>query len=351
MNFDSKACAEFYKENGYFIYENALTPAEIADLRNETTHICRGEAGPVRGLQAADGLSDDEMLRRYVCIHFPHKISQTMHAYLGHPAIVDVLTSVIGPDVKCMQSMLFIKAAGKPGQAWHQDEYFIPTRNQSLAGGWIALDDATVENGCLWVIPGSHKHGIIWPTHYQQDARFDCTEEAFQFPYKDEDAIPVEVKAGTIVFFNGYLLHRSLPNKAQSGFRRALVNHYMDAKSLLPWMAHRAGEPPARADHRDIVMIAGKDPYAYKGLIDVMEAHIRGDKMGGCGNQDQNLISTGIAAFNQVQAIPGMMGGGSGMGGAMGGGAGMGGAMGGATTSAPQLKTLTELLIEEGDDD
>ena len=58
MNFDSKACAEFYKENGYFIYENALTPAEIADLRNETTHICRGEAGPVRGLQAADGLSD-----------------------------------------------------------------------------------------------------------------------------------------------------------------------------------------------------------------------------------------------------------------------------------------------------
>ena len=351
MSFDSKACAEFYKENGYFIYENALTPAEIADLRNETTHICRGEVGDVRGLEDTAGLSDDELLSRYVCIHFPHKISQTMFNYLSHPAIIDVLTSVIGPNVKCMQSMLFIKAAGKPGQAWHQDEYFIPTRNQSLAGGWIAMDDATVENGCLWVIPGSHKHGIIWPTHYQQDARFDCTEEAFQFPYKDEDAIPVEVKAGSIVFFNGYLLHRSLQNRAPNGYRRALVNHYMDANSLLPWMAHRAGEPPARADHRDIVMIAGKDPYAYKGLINVMETHIRRDKMGGCGNQDQNLISTGIAAFNQVQAIPGMMSGGSGMGGAMGGGAGMGGAMGGATTSAPQLKTLTELLIEEGDDD
>ncbi|MFN8443218.1 MAG: phytanoyl-CoA dioxygenase family protein [Caldilineaceae bacterium] len=349
MAFDSKACAEFFKENGYFVYENALTAEEVAALRAETTNICRGEAGPVRGLEPTNGLNDDQLLSRYVCIHFPHKISQTMYDYLAHQRIVDVLTSVIGPNVKCMQSMLFIKAAGKPGQAWHQDEYFIPTRDHSLTGGWIALDDATVENGCLWVIPGSHKHNIIWPTHYQQDMRFDCTEEAFNFPYKDEDAIPVEVKAGTIVFFNGYLLHRSLPNITQSGYRRALVNHYMSAESLLPWMAHRAGEPPGRADHRDIVMVAGKDPYAYKGLINVMEAHIRRDKMGGCGNQDQNLISTGIAAFNQLQSVPALMGGGAGMGGsAMGGGTGMGGS---ATASVPQLKTLTELLIEEGDDD
>ena len=74
-------------------------------------------------------------------------MSAVMEKYLAHQTIVDVATQVIGPDVKEMQSMLFIKAAGKPGQAWHQDEEFIPTRDRTLMGGWIALDDANTENG------------------------------------------------------------------------------------------------------------------------------------------------------------------------------------------------------------
>jgi len=68
---------------------------------------------------------------------------------------------------------------------------------------------------------------------------------AYQFPYRDEDSVPVEVKAGSIVFFNGYLLHRSLPNHAKSGYRRVLVNHYMSAESLLPWWHPREGESTA----------------------------------------------------------------------------------------------------------
>jgi ectoine hydroxylase-related dioxygenase (phytanoyl-CoA dioxygenase family) len=318
MSFDLAACAAFYAENGYFVYESGVPSETVAMLRDDATRICRGDVGSIRGLlPTSSDDSENDILSRYVCIHFPHKLSPLMFNMVTHPSLVEVLTAVISPNVKCMQSMLFIKASGKPGQAWHQDEYFVPTRDRSLTGGWIALDDATVENGCLWVIPGSHKHGIIWPTHYQKDMRFDCTEEAFNFPYSDEDAIPVEVKAGTIVFFNGYLLHRSLPNVAKSGYRRALVNHYMSAESLLPWFSHRSGEPAGRADHRDIVLVAGKDPYAYKGTIDVMEAHVRPEKQGGCGNQDQNLISTGAAAFGTPASAAGMMGGA--MGGAMGG--------------------------------
>lgn len=60
-----------------------------------------------------------------------------------------------------MQSMLFIKSAGKLGQNWYQDEGFIHTGDQTLNAAWIALDDATVENGCLWVIPGSHQSRMI----------------------------------------------------------------------------------------------------------------------------------------------------------------------------------------------
>jgi phytanoyl-CoA hydroxylase len=280
----------FYRENGYLVVEDGLTAAEVDELRRDAAVICRGDLGAVRGIIPADpGATDDEVMQRYLCIHFPHKLSSIMYDYLAHPAIVDVLTKVISPDVKCMQSMLFIKAAGKPGQAWHQDEDFIPTRDRTLTGAWMAMDDATVENGCLWVIPGSHKPGVLWPMHIQNDARFDCTRESYAFPYKDEDSIPVEVKAGSIVFFNGYLLHRSFENRAHGGFRRSLVNHYMSASSLLPWHPPQQGEGMAVTDYRDIVMVAGNDPYGYKGIEDRAEPHVRPTKEGGCARPELNL--------------------------------------------------------------
>ena len=277
--------AEFYAENGYLVVPDALSPDELQELCDETLRICKGELGDVRGFEPnVSGESDADVLRRYLCIHFPHKISDVMLKYLATPSMIDVLTEIIGPDVKCMQSMLFIKSTGKPGQAWHQDEDFIPTRDRSLAGGWIAMDDATIENGCLWVIPGSHKPGLLWPLEVQEDARFDCTDEAAGFPYTDDDAIPVEVKAGSIVFFNGYLLHRSFPNRAQSGYRRVLVNHYMSASSLLPWRPPKEGEHMAIADYRDIVMVAGNDPYSWKGTIDIATPMVRPSGEGGCEN-------------------------------------------------------------------
>jgi hypothetical protein len=75
--------------------------------------------------------------------------------------------------------------------------------------------------------------------------------------------------------FNGYLLHRSLPNRARSGLRRALVNHYMSAQSLLPWTRPPADVHVAKWDSRDIVMVAGKDPYAWRGTTDTSRPHIR----------------------------------------------------------------------------
>lgn len=294
----------FYKENGYLVVEGALTPEEIEELRSETTELCRGNRGEIRGVTPAEpGETDEAVLKRYLCIHFPHKLSEVMFKYLAHLVMVDVLTKVISPNVKAMQSMLFIKAAGKPGQAWHQDEIYIPTRDRSLTGGWIALDAATVENGCLWVIPGSHKHGILWPQHHHDDRRFDCSEETGDFPYTDDDAIPVEVKAGAIVFFNGYLLHRSLPNYAKTGYRRVLVNHYMSAESLLPWHNPRDGERMATADMRDIVMIAGRDPYAFKGFEDVAQAHVRPSGEGGCGNPKHNVKAEKIES-RENSALP-----------------------------------------------
>ena len=276
--------ADFYRENGFLVVENCIPPHEVAELRDETTQVCRGNRGAFGGItEATAAETDDEVLRRYLCIHFPHKISETMKRYVAHPSYVDVLTAIIGPNVKCMQSMLFIKASGKPGQAWHQDEFYIPTRDGSLTGGWLAMDDATLENGCLWILPGSHRRRLIYPQKANEDdRRFDCAGIAYQFPYRDEDSVPVEVKAGSLVFFHGYLLHRSLPNYAKTGYRRVLVNHYMSAESLLPWMLPKEGESMGTVDHRDIMMIAGEDPYAWKGIEQVHSVWVRPSGEGGC---------------------------------------------------------------------
>jgi phytanoyl-CoA hydroxylase len=278
----SDALIEQIREDGFGVLANALSPAEVAELNAEAARLCRGELGDVAGKFEPDlDGSDAEVMRRYLCIHFPHKVSEVFHRALAQPRIVDVLTRLIGPNVKSMQSMVFMKAEGKPGQAWHQDEFFIPTRDRSLTAAWIALDDATIENGCLWVLPGSHKRGVLYPDRETDDERFDCTIEAYDFPYRDEDAVPVELPAGAAVIFNGYLLHRSLQNSGRHGFRRALANHYMSAESLLPWRKEERGHV-AKWDYRDVVLVAGEDPYAYKGFEDVARPHVRPDGEGGC---------------------------------------------------------------------
>ena len=285
--------AQHYAEHGFAALAGALSAEEVAAVNAEALRLCRGDYGDVgygwssqeNGQSQpppAESLSDEDLLRRYLCIHYPHKVSAPARDALAHPRVVDALTRVIGPNVKAMQSMLFIKSEGKPGQAWHQDEYFIPTRDRSLTAVWIALDDATVENGCLWVLPGSQARGVLYPAREQDDPRFDCSIEAYDFPYRDDQSIPVEVPAGTAVIFNGYLLHRSLENSGRHGYRRALANHYMSAESLLPWRPPAAGEHMAMTDYRDIVLVAGEDPYAWKGTTDVAKPYSRPDKDGGC---------------------------------------------------------------------
>lgn len=281
---DPAVVKAFYEANGYLVLENAFTPAAIEELKTETTLICRGERGELPDHpNAAAAEPDDSVLQRFLCIHFPHKCSDVMQSAIRNPATVQSLTTVIGPNVKCMQSMLFIKSSGKPGQAWHQDEDYIPTRDRSLTGAWIALDRATVENGCLWVLPGSHRPGILWEQKWHGDRRFDCAEESVDFPYRDDESVPVEVEAGSVVIFNGYLLHRSLPNQAPAGtYRRALVNHYMSCESRLPWGKTPEGDHNAHYDYRDIIVVAGRDPYAYRGYADIQKPSVRPSGQGGC---------------------------------------------------------------------
>jgi ectoine hydroxylase-related dioxygenase (phytanoyl-CoA dioxygenase family) len=189
---------------------------------------------------------------------------------LFHKKIVDVLTKIVSKNLKCMQSMLFVKGPGKAGQSWHQDEFYIPTRDQSLVGAWIAIDDATVDNGCLWIVPG--RPGYMMQRVKNESNEYADVDTIDVSAYEDQ-MIPVEVNSGSVVFFNGYTLHSSRRNKTAHNFRTALVNHYMSAESMLPW--DQDGKLPATEDLRDIVLVAGDDPYAWKGIVDVNKPFLR----------------------------------------------------------------------------
>lgn len=265
---------DFYKKYGYLIATDLISPQEITELKDETAQIFRGNRGKIEGLaMVAEDETDTDVLKKYVAIHFPHKISPLIKKYLAHEKLTGILSKIVSPNVKAMQSMLFVKAPGKAGQSWHQDEYFIPTRDRSLVGAWIAIDDATVDNGCLWVIPGSQHLGSIAPRIKNESREYADLETLDVSNFDREDIIPVEVKSGSVVFFNGYLYHSSLKNKTHDHFRTALVNHYMSAESMLPW--DQDGKLPPTDDLRDIVMVCGTDPYIHKGTVDVNRPYLR----------------------------------------------------------------------------
>ncbi len=258
-----------FVDKGYLVVPGLMDEAELDDLKRDLVDVARGryECDNIEPVDPA--MSDQEVLESILCIHQPHFVSSVIESYVRHPEICGVLSQITAAhlpfwdgSVKCMQSMYFVKPPNFQGQAWHQDEIYIPTRDRSLIGAWIAVDDSIVENGCIYVIPGSHRPGYLYPQRPHENLdEFDFAPESYGF---DESAeVPVEVQAGTVVFFNGYLLHRSYKNRGGT-YRRVLVNHYCNAYSLLPWSIEE-GETPARADRRTIVPVAGIDPYAWKG--------------------------------------------------------------------------------------
>jgi phytanoyl-CoA hydroxylase len=81
-----------------------------------------------------DHLSPEEKAQYFLRVHMLHRKLELHERYLLHPGVLDVLEALIGPDVLALQTMLFLKPPGKPGQGWHQDSYYIPTHPDTLCG-------------------------------------------------------------------------------------------------------------------------------------------------------------------------------------------------------------------------
>ena len=182
-----RSLARSYVDDGFVVVPGLLRREEVEEVKDDIVRLARG-VYPCPGIEPVDEcLSDNDVLKTILAIHFPHTVSPKMLRYLKHPAIAEILAQVTGAHlphwdgrVKGFQSMVFVKPPGFQGQAWHQDEVFIPTRDRSLVGAWVAIDDATVENGCLLVLPGSHRSGYLYPLHeHGRPDEFDASPESY----------------------------------------------------------------------------------------------------------------------------------------------------------------------------
>lgn len=128
----------------------------------------------------------------------------------------------------------------------HQDSTFLYTEPTQIAGLWFALEDATVENGCLWVIPKGHRLGLKsrWVRAPEGGMRFEVIDPV---PFPEEDLVPLEVSKGTLIVLDGLLPHKSLANKSPRS-RHAYTLHIISANSRYApdnWL-QRSSDAPLR---------------------------------------------------------------------------------------------------------
>jgi ectoine hydroxylase-related dioxygenase (phytanoyl-CoA dioxygenase family) len=127
--------------------------------------------------------------------------------------------------------MHYFKPPGARGQALHQDQFYLRVQPGTCMAAWLALDDCDEANGCIMVVPGSHTWPLLCLTKADTERSF--TDVTVPLP-EGVKAVPVIMKAGDVLFFNGQIVHGSEPNTTSDRFRRALIGHYIagDAREV-----------------------------------------------------------------------------------------------------------------------
>jgi len=158
---------------------------------------------------------------------------------------IQTLVSELGIEQPLLlQSMYIFKQPNIGGEVTcHQDTTFLYTEPQKIIGLWFALEDATIENGCLWAIPGGHKSGLKsrW---VRSDARmkFEVFDER---PWPENQLVPLEVSKGSLIVLDGLLPHKSFANRSPKS-RQAYTLHVIDRDVVYPatnWLQRSADLP------------------------------------------------------------------------------------------------------------
>jgi phytanoyl-CoA hydroxylase len=146
-------------------------------------------------------------------------------------ALLDLIGALLDDDeIDCFLSQFIFKSPGAWGQPCHQDSFYFPfTPARPVVGAWLAATEATLENGCLYVVPGSHRE----PVHaHVPDARPNANLGYFEIVDHDlSSAVAVEMQPGDLLLFDSHLMHFSTDNQS-SRRRAAMVYHYARAGTV-----------------------------------------------------------------------------------------------------------------------
>jgi phytanoyl-CoA hydroxylase len=179
--------------------------------------------------------------------HALHELDPVFSEFSKTTAVKQLVSDLGIEDPLLVQSMYIFKQPRIGGEVTcHQDSAFLYTDPIDIAGLWFALEDATIENGCLWVIPGGHKAGL--KSRWRRVAEGGMAFEVFDpTPFPEEQLVPLEVSQGTLIVLHGLLPHKSLANRSPKS-RHAYTLHAVGGNSHYPednWL-QRPGEMPFR---------------------------------------------------------------------------------------------------------
>ncbi len=272
----------FYEQNGFLVIPNFYTEEDCDNLKNRMAEMVETfDESSVRSIFADGPISSsdpyflnsggnvsfffeegafapDGSLKypKELCLnkvgHAMHDLDPQFNDFSRAPKLA-ALTSDLGvPNPLLIQSMYIFKQPYIGGEVTcHQDSAFIISEPNTTIGYWIAIEDATIENGCLWVIPGEHKSPLkilcVRNGDHTEFLTFDNT------PWSDENLIPIEVKKGTLIVLHGHLPHLSYMNTSPKS-RHAFTLHVIDESSSFPesnWL-RRAKDFPFKSFAKSI---------------------------------------------------------------------------------------------------
>jgi phytanoyl-CoA hydroxylase len=221
------AQVEQFHRDGYCVVESLFSPEEINAIEAFFEDFKRlGHKIFDNGFDYADVDPTKVQLR---AMH-PHRYSERAKAWALHPRVMEVLAALLGHDALLAQTMYYFKPPGAKGQGMHQDNFYLLAAPATCIAAWTAIDAATIDNGCLYVVPGSNHKDIYCPSN-SEDAWLSYGDSHIKpFP-RETKPIPVEVPRGATMFFGGHLIHGSGPNRTKDRSRRTFIGHYMDSTS------------------------------------------------------------------------------------------------------------------------
>ena len=218
---------DFYEQEGYLAVEDAFTPAEVDAAKQGLLDLIIGSKPDFVGIlfekKAAERLGELSLDERQDAVRklvdFV-KYEARLDALASHPKLLEALARILAarPHLYADQAMIKPPHIGRE-KPWHQDKAFFPLPMATkIIGVWVALDEATVENGCMHVRPQGHQQGPI--VHFQRRDWQLCDSECIGKP-----CVAVPLKPGSILFFDGLIPHGT-PSNHSGRRRKALQFHY-----------------------------------------------------------------------------------------------------------------------------